>query len=98
MARRFPACTPLARAAAHLPRDGKGYASGLSLAPGSVFGRRAGRASGGRQGGGRVNRPAWSICLSWICRGRSTGGDKLLSPALGRLTMVTSSVQFGFRM
>ena len=29
--------------AAHLPRDGKGYASGLSLAPGSFFGRQAGR-------------------------------------------------------
>ena len=28
--------------AAHLPRDGKGYASGLSLAPGSFFGRQAG--------------------------------------------------------
>jgi len=27
----------------HLPRDGKGYASGLSLAPGSFFGRQAGR-------------------------------------------------------
>lgn len=28
---------------AHIPSDGKSYASGLSLAPGSFFGRRAGR-------------------------------------------------------
>jgi succinate dehydrogenase/fumarate reductase flavoprotein subunit len=33
--------------AAHLPRDGKGYASGLSLAPGSLFGRTAGRHAAG---------------------------------------------------
>lgn len=29
--------------AAHIPRNGKAYASGLSLGPGSYFGRRAGR-------------------------------------------------------
>jgi len=33
--------------AAHIPRSGKSYASGLSLAPGSFFGRRAGRHASG---------------------------------------------------
>lgn len=33
--------------AAHIPRSGKSYASGLSLGPGSYFGRRAGRHASG---------------------------------------------------
>ena len=33
--------------AAHIPRTGKSYASGLSLGPGSYFGRRAGRHAAG---------------------------------------------------
>lgn len=34
--------------AAHLPRDGDEYASGMSLGPGSYFGRRAGRHAAAR--------------------------------------------------
>lgn len=33
--------------AAHIPRSGKSYASGMSLGPGSYFGRRAGRHAAG---------------------------------------------------
>lgn len=37
--------------AAHIPRDGKEYASGLSLGPGSFFGRIAGREAAANSGG-----------------------------------------------
>lgn len=37
--------------AAHIPRTGKAYASGLSLGPGSYFGRRAGRHAAGANWG-----------------------------------------------
>lgn len=37
--------------AAHIPRSGKSYASGLSLGPGSYFGRRAGRHAAGSNTG-----------------------------------------------
>ena len=45
-------------AASHIPQSGKGYASGMSLGPGSWFGRVAGRhaaaaARGGVAGAGR---------------------------------------------
>jgi len=35
---------------AHIPRDGKSYASGMSLGPGSYFGRRAGQHAAGARG------------------------------------------------
>ncbi len=35
---------------AHIPRDGKSYASGMSLGPGSYFGRVAGRMAAGKSG------------------------------------------------
>ena len=35
---------------AHIPRNGKEYASGLSLGPGSFFGRAAGREAAAGKG------------------------------------------------
>lgn len=39
----IPGLYVVGASAAHIPRTGKAYASGLSLGPGSYFGRRAGR-------------------------------------------------------
>lgn len=46
--RPVPGLYAVGASAAHIPRTGKAYASGLSLAPGSYFGRRAGRHAAGR--------------------------------------------------
>lgn len=46
-ARAVPGLYAVGATAAHIPRSGKSYASGLSLGPGSYFGRRAGRHASG---------------------------------------------------
>lgn len=43
----IPGLYAVGASAAHIPRSGKSYASGLSLGPGSYFGRRAGRHAAG---------------------------------------------------
>ena len=43
----IPGLYVVGASAAHIPRTGKAYASGLSLGPGSYFGRRAGRHAAG---------------------------------------------------
>lgn len=43
----IPGLYVVGASAAHIPRSGKAYASGLSLGPGSYFGRRAGRHAAG---------------------------------------------------
>lgn len=43
----IPGLYAVGASAAHIPRTGKAYASGLSLGPGSYFGRRAGRHAAG---------------------------------------------------
>ncbi|MCB2059846.1 MAG: FAD-dependent oxidoreductase [Novosphingobium sp.] len=43
----IPGLYVVGASAAHIPRSGKSYASGLSLGPGSYFGRRAGRHAAG---------------------------------------------------
>jgi len=45
--RPIPGLYAVGASAAHLPRSGEAYASGLSLGPGSYFGRRAGRHAAG---------------------------------------------------
>jgi len=45
--RTIPGLYAVGATAAHIPRTGKSYASGLSLGPGSYFGRRAGRHAAG---------------------------------------------------
>jgi succinate dehydrogenase/fumarate reductase flavoprotein subunit len=45
--RPVPGLYVVGASAAHIPRTGKAYASGLSLGPGSYFGRRAGRHAAG---------------------------------------------------
>ena len=46
-ARPIPALYAAGASAAHIPRTGKSYASGLSLGPGSYFGRRSGAHAAG---------------------------------------------------
>jgi 3-oxo-5alpha-steroid 4-dehydrogenase len=48
----IPGLYAVGASAAHIPRTGKSYASGLSLGPGSYFGRRAGRRAAGCNWGG----------------------------------------------
>jgi len=43
----IPGLYVVGASAAHIPRSGKAYASGMSLGPGSYFGRRAGRHAAG---------------------------------------------------
>ncbi len=43
----IPGLYVVGASAAHIPRTGKSYASGMSLGPGSYFGRRAGRHAAG---------------------------------------------------
>ncbi|RVQ66556.1 FAD-dependent oxidoreductase [Croceicoccus ponticola] len=43
----IPGLYAVGASAAHIPRNGKAYASGMSLGPGSYFGRRAGRHAAG---------------------------------------------------
>ncbi|WP_066560616.1 FAD-dependent oxidoreductase [Croceicoccus bisphenolivorans] len=43
----IPGLYVVGASAAHIPRTGKAYASGMSLGPGSYFGRRAGRHAAG---------------------------------------------------
>ncbi|MEZ5743000.1 MAG: FAD-dependent oxidoreductase [Sphingomonadaceae bacterium] len=50
-AKAIPGLYVVGASAAHIPRDGKSYASGLSLGPGSYFGRRAGRHAAGANWG-----------------------------------------------
>lgn len=47
----IPGLYVVGASAAHIPRTGKAYASGLSLGPGSYFGRRAGRHAAGANWG-----------------------------------------------
>ena len=47
----IPGLYVVGASAAHVPRTGKAYASGLSLGPGSYFGRRAGRHAAGANWG-----------------------------------------------